>query len=212
VSPAFSESVIEQVALAWLESLGYQVLSGPEIAPGEPAAERDNYGQVVLEYRLRQALAWLNPQVPADALEEAFRKLTRPDSPALVANNHAIHKYLVEGVPVEYQRKDGSIGGDLVRVLNYDEPEDNEFLAVNQFTVVENQIERRPDVVLFINGLPIAVMELKNAATENATIWSAFNQLQTYKMQIPSLFSFNEAMVISDGVQSRIGTDRHADG
>jgi len=212
VSPAFSESVIEQVALAWLESLGYQVLSGLEIAPGEPAAERDNYGQVVLEYRLRQALAWLNPQVPADALEEAFRKLTRPDSPALVANNHAIHKYLVEGVPVEYQRKDGSIGGDLVRVLNYDEPEDNEFLAVNQFTVVENQIERRPDVVLFINGLPIAVMELKNAATENATIWSAFNQLQTYKMQIPSLFSFNEAMVISDGVQSRIGTDRHADG
>jgi len=212
VSPAFSESVIEQAALAWLESLGYQVLSGLEIAPGEPAAERDNYGQVVLEYRLRQALAWLNPQVPADALEEAFRKLTRPDSPALVANNHAIHKYLVEGVPVEYQRKDGSIGGDLVRVLNYDEPEDNEFLAVNQFTVVENQIERRPDVVLFINGLPIAVMELKNAATENATIWSAFNQLQTYKMQIPSLFSFNEAMVISDGVQSRIGTDRHADG
>ncbi|HNY72304.1 MAG TPA: type I restriction endonuclease [Syntrophales bacterium] len=212
MSPAFSESVIEQVALAWLESLGYQVLSGLEIAPGEPAAERDNYGQVVLEYRLRQALAWLNPQVPADALEEAFRKLTRPDSPALVANNHAIHKYLVEGVPVEYQRKDGSIGGDLVRVLNYDEPEDNEFLAVNQFTVVENQIERRPDVVLFINGLPIAVMELKNAATENATIWSAFNQLQTYKMQIPSLFSFNEAMVISDGVQSRIGTDRHADG
>ena len=212
MSPAFSESVIEQVALAWLESLGYQVLSGLEIAPGEPAAERDNYGQVVLEYRLRQALAWLNPQVPADALEEAFRKLTRPDSPALVANNHAIHKYLVEGVPVEYQRKDGSIGGDLVRVLNYDEPEDNEFLAVNQFTVVENQIERRPDVVLFINGLPIAVMELKNAATENATVWSAFNQLQTYKMQIPSLFSFNEAMVISDGVQSRIGTDRHADG
>ncbi len=212
MSPAFSESVIEQAALAWLESLGYQVLSGLEIAPGEPAAERDNYGQVVLEYRLRQALAWLNPQVPADALEEAFRKLTRPDSPALVANNHAIHKYLVEGVPVEYQRKDGSIGGDLVRVLNYDEPEDNEFLAVNQFTVVENQIERRPDVVLFINGLPIAVMELKNAATENATIWSAFNQLQTYKMQIPSLFSFNEAMVISDGVQSRIGTDRHADG
>lgn len=206
MSPAFSESVIEQAALAWLESMGYLILSGLEIAPGEPAAERDNYGQVVLEYRLRQALARLNPEVPADALEEAFRKLTRPDSPSLVANNHTLHKYLVEGVPVEYQRKDGSIGGDLVRVFDYDEPEDNEFLAVNQFTVVENQIERRPDVVLFINGLPIAVMELKNAATENATVWSAFNQLQTYKMQIPSLFSFNEAMVISDGVQARIGT------
>ena len=206
MSPAFSESVIEQAALAWLESLGYLILSGLEIAPGEPAAERDNYGQVVLEYRLRQALARLNPQVPTDALEEAFRKLTRPDSPSLVANNHVIHKYLVEGVPVEYQRADGSIGGDLVRVFDYDDPENNEFLAVNQYTVVEDQHERRPDVVLFINGLPIAVIELKNAATENATIWSAFNQLQTYKRQIPSLFAFNEAMVISDGVQARIGT------
>jgi len=206
VSPAFSESVIEQAALAWLESLGYLILSGPEIAPEEPAAERDNYGQVVLEYRLRQALARLNPQVPTDALEEAFRKLTRPDSPSLVANNHVIHKYLVEGVPVEYQRADGSIGGDLVRVFDYDDPENNEFLAVNQYTVVEDQHKRRPDVVLFINGLPIAVIELKNAATENATIWSAFNQLQTYKRQIPSLFAFNEAMVISDGVQARIGT------
>ena len=206
MSPAFRESDIERAALAWLESLGYLILSGPEIAPEEPAAERDNYGQVVLEYRLRQALARLNPQVPTDALEEAFRKLTRPDSPSLVANNHVIHKYLVEGVPVEYQRADGSIGGDLVRVFDYDDPENNEFLAVNQYTVVEDQHERRPDVVLFINGLPIAVIELKNAATENATIWSAFNQLQTYKRQIPSLFAFNEAMVISDGVQARIGT------
>ncbi|HML93889.1 MAG TPA: type I restriction endonuclease subunit R [Thermodesulfobacteriota bacterium] len=203
---AFTESVVEQAALAWLESMGYQIVSGPEIAPGEPAAERENYGQVVLERRLRQALERLNPQVPPDALEEAFRKLSRPDSPSLVASNHVIHKYMVEGVPVEYQRADGSIGGDLVRVLDYDEPENNEFLAVNQFTVVENQHERRPDVVLFINGLPIAVMELKNAATENATIWSAFNQLQTYKQQIPSLFAFNEALLISDGVEARIGT------
>ena len=206
MSPAFRESDIERAALAWLKSLGYLILSGPEIAPGEPAAERDNYGQVVLEYRLRQALARLNPQVPTDALEEAFRKLTRPDSPSLVANNHVIHKYLVEGVPVEYQRADGSIGGDLVRIFDYDNPENNEFLAVNQYTVVEDQHERRPDVVLFINGLPVAVIELKNAATENATIWSAFNQLQTYKRQIPSLFAFNEALVISNGVQARIGT------
>jgi type I restriction enzyme R subunit len=210
-----TETDVESAALAWLAGLGYQTVFGPDIAPGMPGAERDDYGQVVLEYRLRQALQRLNPQVPADALEDAFRKLTRPDSPSLVANNHVIHKYLVEGVPVEYQRADGSIGGDLVRVLDYGEPENNEFLAVNQFTVVENlsacnaqagQHERRPDVVLFINGLPIAVMELKNAATENATIWTAFNQLQTYKMQIPSLFSFNEAMVISDGVQARVGT------
>jgi len=195
---------------------GWPWLSNP-LWPGHRPryanVERENYGQVVLESRLRQALARLNPQVPADALEEAFRKLTRPDSPSLVANNHVIHTYLVEGVPVEYQRADGLFGGDLVRVLDYAEPENNEFLAVNQFTVVENlsacghaQAGRRPDVVLFINGLPIAVMELKNAAIVNATIWSAFNQLQTYKMQIPSLFVYNEAMVISDGVQARIGT------
>ncbi len=206
MSAGFTESIIEQAAMAWFESLGYLILSGPEIAPGEAAAERDNYGQVVLEHRLRQALQRLNPAVPLDAIDEAFRKLTRPDSPSLIANNHIFHKFLVEGVPVEYQRADGSIRGDLVRVLDYDDPENNEFLAVNQFTVVENGHERRPDVVLFLNGLPLAVMELKNAATENATIWSAFNQLQTYKTQIPSLFTFNEALVISDGVQARIGT------
>jgi len=201
-----TESEIESAALNWLADLGYQTMFGPDIAPDMPAAEREHYGQVVLERRLRDALARLNPQVPADALEEAFRKLTRPDSPSLLVNNHIIHKYLIEGVPVEYPRADGSLGGDLVRVLDYDEPEDNEFLAVNQFSVVENQHERRPDVVLFVNGLPLAVIELKNAATENATIWSAFNQLQTYKEQIPSLFLYNEALVVSDGVQARIGT------
>lgn len=202
----FSESVVEQAALAWFESLGYTILSGLEIAPGELQAEREDYRQVVLEARLRQALQRLNPQVPSDAIQEAFRKLTRPDLPSLIANNHAIHKYLVEGVPVEYQRADGSMGGDLVRVLDYDTLENNEFLAINQFTVVEDQHERRPDVVLFVNGLPLAVLELKNAATESATIWSAFNQLQTYKHQIPSLFAYNEALVISDGTQARIGT------
>ena len=202
----FTESIVEQAALAWLESLGYAILSGPEIAPGELQAEREDYRQVVLERRLRQALQQLNPQVPADALEGAFRKLTRLDQPSLVADNHTLHRYLVEGVLVEYQRTDGSIMGDLVRVLDYDNPENNDFLAVNQFTVVEDRYERRPDIVLFVNGLPLAVIELKNAADENATIWSAFNQLQTYKQQIPSLFAYNEALVVSDGTQARIGT------
>jgi type I restriction enzyme, R subunit len=201
-----NESVVEQAALAWLEILGYTILYGPEIAPGEASAEREHYGQVVLERRLRHALQRLNLQVPADALDEALRKLIRPDSPSLVANNHLVHKYLVEGVPVEYQRADGSMAGDLVRILDYDDPDGNEFLAVNQFTVVEDRHERRPDVVLFVNGLPLAVIELKNAATESATVWTAFNQLQTYKQQIPSLFVFNEALVVSDGVQGRIGT------
>ena len=200
------ESVIEQAALAWLEALGYTILHGPDIAPGSVYGERMKHSEVVLRNRLIDALNRLNPDIPASALDEAFRKLTRPDRPTLVANNHLIHKYLVDGVPVEYQRTDGSIGGDLVRVLDYDTPENNEFLAVNQFTVVEDRHKRRPDVVIFVNGLPLAVIELKNAADENATIQSAFNQVQTYKEDIPSLFAFNEALVISDGVQARIGT------
>jgi type I restriction enzyme R subunit len=202
----FTESVVEEAALAWLETLGYDIVAGPDIAPGEAAAERDDYGQVVLEGRLRRALRRLNPTVPAAALEDAFRRLTSPDAPSLVVANRIVHKYLADGVPVEFQRADGSLGGELVQVLDYENIENNEFLAVNQFTVVENRHERRPDVVLFVNGLPLAVIELKNAADENATIWGAFNQLQTYKQQIPSLFAFNEALVISDGVQARIGT------
>jgi type I restriction enzyme R subunit len=200
---AFTESVVEQAALEWLTGLGWQTAYGPEIAGSERGGD---FAKVILEGRLRQALQRLNPDVPHDALEEAFRKLTHPELPSLVANNHRVHKFLVEGVPVEYQRADGSLGGDLVRVLDFDEPDNNDFLAVNQFTVVENRHERRPDVVLFVNGLPLAVIELKNAADEDATIWSAFNQLQTYKQQIPSLFAFNEALVISDGIEARIGT------
>ncbi|HPP49896.1 MAG TPA: type I restriction endonuclease subunit R [Spirochaetota bacterium] len=201
-----TESHIESAAMDWLSSLGYQTLFGPDIAPDMPHAERTDYRQVVLETRLLQALQRLNPQIPFDAIQEAFRKLTRPDLPSLIANNHAIHRYLVEGVPVEYRRIDGSIGGDLVRVLDYDTIENNEFLAINQFTVVEDHHERRPDIVLFVNGLPLAVFELKNPGAEEATIWAAFNQLQTYKEQIPSLFAYNEALVISDGIQARIGT------
>jgi type I restriction enzyme R subunit len=181
------ESDFEQAALAWLEGLEYTILSGPDIAPGQPAAERDDYAQVILERRLRQALQRLNPSVPADAIEEAFRKLTRPDLPSLAATNHLIHKYLVEGVPVEYQRPDGSMGGYLVRVLDFDNPENNEFLAVNQFTVVEDRHERRPDIVLFINGLPLAVHELKNAADENATIWSAFSNSRSSRKSLQIL-------------------------
>jgi len=200
------ESEVESAALSWLSAIGWQTLFGPDIAPDMPDAERASYSQVVLEGRLRQALARLNPHFPADALDEAARRLMRPDSPSLIANNHTMHRYFVEGVPVEYRRRDGSIAGDAVRVFDFDEPTNNEFLAVNQFTIVENQHGRRPDIVLFVNGLPLAVFELKNAANENATIWTAFHQLQTYKKEIPSVFSYNEALVISDGVGARIGT------
>ena len=205
---SFTESVVEEAALAWLSSLGYKVLHGPDIAAGEPGAERSdpNYREVVLEHRLRQALVSLNPDLPSDALEDAFRKLTRTDAPSLVARNRAVHLMLVNGVTVEYRRPDGSIAGAQARMLDFDQPDNNDWLAVNQFTVAEGQHIRRPDVVLFVNGLPLAVVELKNPADENATIWSAYQQLQTYQAQIPSLFTTNAALIVSDGVQARIGS------
>jgi type I restriction enzyme R subunit len=208
VSPAFTESVVEDATLAWLEALGYVLLHGPDIAAGEPGAERSDpdYRDVRLERRLRQALARLNPDLPPEALEDAFRKLTRTDAPSLVERNRAVHRMLIDGVTVEYRRKDGSIAGAQARVIDFDSPEGNDWVAVNQFTVAEGQHTRRPDVVLFINGLPIAVLELKNAADENADVWSAFRQLQTYQAQIPSLFATNAVLVASDGTQARIGS------
>ena len=205
---SFTESAVEEATFEWLERLGYTVLHGPEIAAGEPAAERDDpgYHDVILERRLRQALRRLNPALPQEAIEDAYRRLTRIDAPTLVTRNHALHLYLVEGVTVEYTRPDGSIGGALVRVIDYDDPDNNDWVALNQFTVVEGQNNRRPDVLIFLNGLPIALMELKNPADENATIWSAFEQIQTYKAQIPSLFTYNEWLIVSDGLEARVGS------
>ena len=203
----FTESVVEDVALEWLNSLGYSILHGPEIAVGEMFAERSdpNYRDTILVGRLKQALAKLNPELPTEALEDAYRKLTRTDAPSLIERNRAVHRMLVNGVTVEYRRKDGSIAGAQAWVLDFDNPDNNDWLAVNQFTVAEGQNIRRPDVVLFVNGLPLAVIELKNPADENATIWTAYKQFQTYQVQIPALFATNIAMVISDGVQARIG-------
>jgi type I restriction enzyme R subunit len=135
---------------------------------------------VVLEQRLRDALVRLNPGLPPEALEDAYRKLTRADAPSLVERNRAMHRMLVDGVTVEYRRADGSIAGAQARVIDFAVPDNNDWLAVNQFTVTDGQHTRRPDVVLFVNGLPLAVIELKNPADENATIWSAFQQLHTY--------------------------------
>src|SRR5581483_3756901 len=179
------ESEIERAGLAWLQALGYAVLHGPAIAAGEPDAERSdsNYGDVVLETRLRQALARLNPLLPPEALQDAYRNLMRADAPSLVERNRAFHRVLVDGVTVEYRRSNGSITWAQARVLDFDAPDNNDWLAVNQLTVAEGQHTRRPDVVLFVNGLPLVVIELKNAADEDATIWSAFHQLQTYQEQ-----------------------------
>ena len=201
-----TESVVEEAALEWLANLGYTVLNGPDIAPGERAAERNEYGEAILERRLHHALSRLNPELPPGALDDAFRKLTRPEGPTLEARNRKLHKMLVDGVTVEYRRQDGSIAGAQARVLDFDKLDNNDWLAVNQFTVVEGQYNRRPDIVLFINGLPLAVIELKNPADETATIWTAFNQLQTYRQQIPSLFNYNEVLAISDGLETRFGS------
>jgi type I restriction enzyme R subunit len=202
----FSESVVEDAALAWLEAIGWQVAHGAAIAPGEPAAERADYGEVVLARRLRDALARLNPELRAEALDDAFRKLTRPEGADLIQRNRALHRLLVDGVTVEYRDREGTIRGAQARVIDFDDPANDDWMAVNQFTVVENKHERRPDVVLFVNGLPLAVLELKNAADEEATIWTAFQQLQTYKVEVPALFATNAVLVVSDGVQARAGT------
>jgi type I restriction enzyme R subunit len=203
----FAESVVEAAVLAWLDGLGYAILHGPEISVGMSGAERTDpgYRDVVLERRLRQALVRLNPALPPEALDDAFRKLIRADAPSLIERNRVVHRMLVDGITVEYRRTDGSIAGAQARVIDFDSPENNDWLAVNQFTVAEGQHTRRPDVVLFVNGLPLAVIELKNPADENATIWSAFAQLETYQAQIPALFTYNAALVVSDGVQARIG-------
>jgi type I restriction enzyme R subunit len=202
----FTESIVEQAALAWFEALGYAVVAGPSIGPGEPAEERRSYAEVMLEGRLRDVLARLNPSVSREGLDDAFRKLTRISSPDPVSANRELHHYLVDGVSVEYLRADDTIGYDPVRVVDFDVPENNDWLVVNQLTVIEGGHNRRLDVVVFLNGLPIAVIELKNAASENATIWSAFQQLQTYKQELPSLFVYSELLVISDGLEARIGT------
>jgi len=208
---SMTESAVEDAALAWLTGLSYASKYGPDIAPDTPGAERADFGQVVLAGRLRDALAQLNPNLPLEALDDAFRKLTRLEGATLEARNHALHRMLVDGVNVEYRHPDGYIAGAQVRVLDFDNPDNNDWLAVNQFTVTEGGSmrpisTRRPDIVLFVNGLPLAVIELKNAADENATIWTAWNQIQTYKQEIPSLFDYNEVLVISDGLEARLGT------
>jgi type I restriction enzyme R subunit len=187
---------------------GWTILHGPEIAAGMPSAERDDpdFRDVVLERRLRQSLQRLNPALSSDAIEAALRKLTIVDGPSLLERNRTAWRMLVDGVGVEITRPDGSLGGYPVRVVDFDNPDNNDFVALNQFTVREGQHVRRPDILLFLNGLPIAGIELKNATDEKATIWTAYDQFQTYKHQIPSLYVHNALLCISDGMEARVGS------
>lgn len=200
------ESHVEEAALAWLAELGYATANGPVMGPDGSASERETYGEVLLLGRLRAAIARLNPTLTSEARAEVLAKLRNAETPSLVAENRRLHRYMVEGVPVEVRRADGTVSGEQARLIDFDRPDVNDWLAVNQFTVIENKANSRPDVVLFVNGLPVGVIELKNPGDENATIDGAFHQLQTYKVQIASLFRTNAALMISDGLAARLGS------
>ena len=196
-----SEADVEQVALSWLSKLRWQTAYGPDIAPDTQAAERTDFTQVVLEERLRDTLINLNPGLPPSAVETGLRNLINPEGPTLETRNRAFHHALTRGVTVPVRKPDGTVSGEPANVIDFENPANNDWLAVNQFTVKENQSTRRADIVLFLNGLPLGIIELKNPADENTDVWDAWNQLQTYKAELPTLFSMNEFLMVSDGLQ-----------
>lgn len=200
-----TESHIEEHAIDILkDSLGYDYVYGPEISPDGSKKERKDYREVVLVDRLKKALKRINPKIPQDALDGAVKRVLNIDNPKMIEDNQSFHKLLVEGVPVSF-RKDGKVEHDSVHLIDFENVDKNEFLAINQFTIIEKS-DRRPDVLLFVNGLPLVLIELKNIADEKADVYEAFKQIQTYKEQIPSIFRFNGICVISDGQEARAGT------
>lgn len=213
VTDNITESSIEQFAIELLEKQGYQYLYGPDIAPDSETPERQSFDDVILLDRLRSAVARINPTVPIDAREDAIKQILRLNSPELITNNETFHRMLTEGIKVSYQI-DNHSRGDLVWLIDFNDPENNDFLVVNQFTVIDNNpstglsagANKRPDVLLFVNGIPLVVIELKNPADENAKVFSAFKQILTYKQEIPRLFCYNGFIIISDGLEAKAGT------
>lgn len=204
MAAVISEDHIEQVIIQEFVDIGYEYINGVEISPEGLYHERE-YNEVVLKNRLQEAISKINPTIPYEAQEEALKKVLRSDSSELFQNNYQFHRYLTDGVEVEY-RKENRIAGDKVWLVDYENSLNNEFLVVNQFTVIEGNVNKRPDVILFVNGLPLVVIELKNAADENADVNAAFNQLQTYKKTIPSLFQYNALLIASDGWDALYGS------
>nr|WP_024593426.1 type I restriction endonuclease subunit R [Pseudoalteromonas sp. TB13] len=205
-----TEDQLEQQCLDWFQAQGYSYVCGYDIAPDGSSPEREDYHQVVLKQRLLNQLSIINPTLPVSALESVVNTISKPNSLMLIKSNRQFHKWLIEGVPVEYTgtQSDGSTGrlNTHIQLIDFNNASNNEFLVVNQFTITGTKGNRRPDVVVFINGLPISVIELKNPADEHADIWNAFNQLQTYKDEISDLFVFNEALIVSDGWIARVGS------
>ena len=200
-----TENAIENFCIELLEKQGYEYIYAPDIAPDSDDPQRSHFEDVLLSSRLMDAVARINPTIPYDAQQEAIKEISRIHSPELLTNNETFHRMLTEGVKVSYQ-KEGSQRGDLVWLVDFDNPENNDFVVANQLTVIENGVNKRPDVVLFVNGLPLVVIELKNAADKNASVKSAYKQLQTYKASIPSLFTYNGLMIISDGLEAKAGS------
>lgn len=200
-----TEDQLEQLCLDWFQSLGYDYVSGYDIAPDGSHPARSDYRQVVLHDRLVNRLKLINSHIPDDVLEQVARQVAMPESPILIKSNKVFHQYLLEGVKVEF-KIDGKSKVDYVQLIDFSHVENNQFLVVNQFTITGTKGHRRPDVIVFINGLPLSVIELKNPADSHADIWSAYQQLQTYKDEISDLFVFNETLVVSDGINARIGS------
>lgn len=203
---SITEDIVELAAIETLQELGWSYLHGSVIAPDGSAPERRSFGDIILIGRLEAAIARINPDAPEAARAEAMRRVLTGELPDLVEENRRIHKLLTEGVDVEYRADSGKTAATKIRLIDLERADSNDWLAVNQFVVVQNRANRRPDLVLFVNGLPLAVLELKNAAAQNATIADAYNQLQTYLHQIPGLFSTNAVLVTSDGMEARIGS------
>lgn len=199
------ESVVEEAAIEWFEALGYAYVNGGNIAPDSMTPERADYGSVLLEGRLRSALARINPHLDADVLDDVVRRPGRLNSPSLEENNLAFHRMLTKGIEVQ-MHTDSGIRGDLAWLVDFEHSDNNDWLIVNQLTIIEGKHNRRPDLVVYLNGFPIAVIELKNPEDESATLTSAWNQLQTYKAHIPALFATNEILVVSDGAEAKIGS------
>lgn len=200
-----NEDQVEQLAIEWFKELGYDYLLGYEIAPDSSDPQRENYQEVLLSNYLQISLQKLNPTLPKSAIDEAIHLLKKPQHASLIQNNRAFHQMLLQGIPVEIKTDDGK-RGDVVKLIDFEDSQNNHFLVVNQYTIKGTKGNRRPDLIVFINGLPISVIELKNPADENADIYKAYNQLQTYKDEVEDLFVYNEALVISDGINARVGS------
>jgi len=205
-----TEDQLEQLCLSWFQEIGYDYVCGYDIAPEGSHPERVDYRQIILTQRLITALQRINPHIPLATLEQVALTLSKPESLTLIKSNKAFHQLVLEGVKVEFKTQDNDSGADAkidyVRLIDFAVSSNNQFLVVNQYSLVGKKIDRRPDVLVFINGLPLAILELKNPADQNADIWQAFQQIQTYKDEIPELFVFNEAVVVSDGIVARVGS------